>query len=291
MQLAAGIEKYLNFLRGHASLHTVKNYTFYLKKYLEFSGDSNIRLMGLDSLSAYNNYLNTLIDPTTNNTFKNSTKNYYLIALRSLIKYLNQQKLTALRPEDITLEKQEARKVTLLDPEQIKLLLYAPDLSSKDGLRDRLILEILAQTGLKAAQVAALDVHAIDVQSLEILGLNNSTMKKIVISPEVANMYKTYLLYRKDTYKPLFIRFQGRSDVNDQGENMRLSERSIERTVEKYGKKAGFVGLTPQVLRVSYAANLLNKGEELISVAQILGHSNTDSTKIYSKAAKMLSSV
>lgn len=240
MLLSEAIFEYLMFLKQNpTSKYTLKNYQFYLKKFLEFTGPKDLLQINLEDVNNYKNYLNTLIDQRTNETLKTSTKNYYLIALRSFINFYSTKNAVNLLPDEVELEKQPSRKVLLLDDDQIKLILKSPDVTSKEGLRDKLILELLYYTDLKAVDIIKLDRNSIKVGSLP------------EMNQEIIKTHEVYMLSRKDTFKPLFIRFQGVLDPFDEGEKMRLTERSIERIVKKHGQRAGIDNVTPQLIHTS----------------------------------------
>lgn len=280
MLLSEAITQYLIFLKNNPkSKYTLKNYRFYLNKFLEFTGSKKLSTLGLVDIDNYKNYLDTLTDIRTNQNLKNSTKNYYLIALRSLISFLNSKKMTTLLSEDIALVKQAPRNIQLLNNEQIRLVISSPGKNNKQELRDTLILQLIYFLSLKVQDIVKLNRDSIDMNSLELV-VPGST-KSMLMSSEIAETLRIYLISRKDTFTPLFIRFQGVEDVLVEGEKMRLSERGIERIVEKYGQKAGFEGLTPQRMRMSSIGLLIDQGEDVPAVADVLGHKNTGSTLVY----------
>jgi len=161
--------------------------------------------------------------------------------------------------------------------------LDAPDVTKKDGIRDRAILETLFSTGLRVSELASLNRDTINLNRKEFGIIGKGGKERVVfISDSAADWLQKYLDVRKDSFKPLFIRFQGRIDPSDNGQSMRLSPRSIERTVEKYVKNLGFaVKATPHTLRHSFATDLLINGADIRSVQEMLGHSNISTTQIY----------
>lgn len=282
--------KYLEF-NGNTSQLTIKNYDHYLKRFLEFaSRDSEERVKDLDPkdidlilVSKYKLYLSHYCDPKTKKPLKRITQNYFMIALRAFLRYLAKIDINSLPAEQVKLDETEQRPLKTLDESGLRLLLDAPNATKLDGIRDRAILETLFSTGLRVSELASLNRETINLTAREFEILGKGGKKRMVfISDSAANWLQRYISIRKDAFRPLFIRFQGKVDTADSGEKMRLTPRSIERVVEKYVKALGLsVKATPQTLRHSFATDLLISGADMKSVQEILGHNNKSSTQIY----------
>lgn len=270
-------------LERNVSQNTIENYNHYLVRFLEFAGEIEPSHIDLELIRKYRLHLSRWKDPKTNESLKRKTQNYFMIALRSFLKYLSRVDITSLPPEKVELGESEDSPLKVLENKDLELLLEAPDLTTQDGLRDRAILETLFSTGLRVSELAALNRDSINYERREFPIIGKGGKERIVFLSEGAvTAIQNALEIRKDSYKPLFIRFQGRQDTSDDGENMRLTTRSIERTVEKYVRQAGLtVKATPHTLRHSFATDLLVNGADIRSVQEMLGHSNIATTQIY----------
>lgn len=232
MVLSVLITDFLEYLEleRNASQLTIRNYDHYLKRFLEFAGDIQPKEIDLNLIRKYRLYL-------SRQSLKRITQNYFLIALRAFLRYLAKSDISTLPPEKVELGEADPAPLKVLDEIQLKSLLEAPDCTTKDGLRDKAILETLFSTGLRVSKLAS---------------LNRDTSN-------AAEFLGRYLSARKDTFKPLFIRFQGTVNPENEGEAMRLTPRSIQRIVEKYVKQLGFsVKATPHTLR-HFHFNLLKQ--------------------------------
>ncbi|MBI4036000.1 tyrosine-type recombinase/integrase [Candidatus Daviesbacteria bacterium] len=285
MTLAALITDFLEYLEleRNASQLTIRNYDHYLKRFLEFAGDIDPRNIDLNLIRKYRLYLSRWTDPQTGKPLKRITQNYFMIALRAFLRYLARIDVSTLSPEKVELGETDPAPLKVLDESQLKSLLEAPDVTKKDGLRDKAILETLFSTGLRVSELACLNRDTINLQRKEFGIVGKGGKERVVfISDSAASAIETYLYARKDTFKPLFIRFQGKVNPENGGESMRLTTRSIERVVEKYVKALGFsVKATPHSLRHSFATDLLINGADIRSVQEMLGHSNISTTQIY----------
>ncbi|MBI2020256.1 tyrosine-type recombinase/integrase [Candidatus Daviesbacteria bacterium] len=285
MTISALITDFLEYLEleRNTSQLTIKNYDHYLKRFLEFAGDLDPKDIDLNLIKKYRLYLARYSDPKTKRPLKRITQNYFMIALRAFLRYLARVDIKTLSPERVELGESEPRPLKILDETQLKSLLDAPDTSKKDGLRDRAILETLFSTGLRVSELASLNCDQINLSRGEFGVVGKGGKERVVfLSDSSREWIQKYLQMRKDFFKPLFIRFQGRVDPSNNGESMRLTTRSIERIIEKYVKALGLpVKATPHTLRHSFATDLLINGADIRSVQEMLGHSNISTTQIY----------
>lgn len=285
MTISALITDFLEYLEleRNASQLTIKNYDHYLKRFLEFAKDLDPSSIDLNLVRRYRLYLSRFTDPKTKKPLKRITQNYFMIALRAFLRYLARQDISTLSPEKVELGDNEPRPLKVLDETHLKSLLEAPDIGKKDGLRDKAILETLFSTGLRVSELASLNCDQINFNRREFGVIGKGGKERVVfLSDQAVQWLGKYLDFRKDTFKPLFIRFQGKKNPAHDGELMRLTPRSIERIVEKYVKKLGFpVKATPHTLRHSFATDLLMNGADIRSVQEMLGYSNISTTQIY----------
>lgn len=285
MLLSAFITNFLEYLEleRNASQLTIRNYDHYMRRFLEFAKDIEPKDIDLNLVRKYRLYLSRWLDPKTEKPLKRVTQNYFMIALRTFLRYLAKSDIETLSPEKVELGDSDARPLKVLDETQLKSLLEAPDTTDKSGLRDRAILETLFSTGLRVSELAALNRDTINLTRREFGIVGKGGKERVVfISDSACDALERYLEARQDAFAPLFIRFQGRVNPDNKGEAMRLTPRSIERIVEKYVKKLGIsVKATPHTLRHSFATDLLINGADIRSVQEMLGHSNISTTQIY----------
>jgi len=284
--------EYLEIERGAAS-KTQENYARYLNKFLKWlkmtkNEDLMPHELTPDHIWQYRIFLaRSPISETSKKTLKKKTQNFYLIALRNLLMFFADRDIQAMPADKIKLAKRDKSEQTIkfLTLDQVEKLLLTPDMSHNIGMRDRAILEVLFSTGLRIAELVALNRDQIKIKpetkdlELSITGKGSHT-RTVYFSERTVRWLKKYLDERKDDDKALFINYKKRK-TEDQSP-IRLTVRSIERMVEKYSKLAGLpIRVTPHVLRHTMATDLLNQGADLRTVQEILGHQSVATTQIY----------
>lgn len=282
------IDQFLEYLEieKNSSKLTIRNYKHYLKIYERWSGihmkDKSVEDIDLASVRKYRVFLSQRIDDKGKN-LKKVSQNYYVIALRSFLRYLIKNDIATLEPSKIDLPKTESRSLKFLEREQVDRLVSQPDTSKEEGMRDRAIMELLFSTGLRVSELAKLNHDQINFERREFGVIGKGGRARIVfISDRASEWVKRYLEMREDRYKPLFIRYSGPVIEEEHGEKMRLTVRSIERVLKKYVKAARLpVDATVHTMRHSFATDLLTNGADLRSVQEMLGHKNIATTQIY----------
>jgi len=277
--------EYLEVEKNSSKL-TIRDYRHYLETFAKWYTTSlpgkMISDLDLGTVRKYRVYLANRADEK-GKTLKKVTQNYYVIALRSFLRFLIKNDHKTLEPSKIELPKTESRSLKFLEREQIDRLVTMPDTSKEDGVRDRTILELLFSTGLRVSELVKLNHEQINIERREFGVIGKGGRARVVfISDRAAEWIARYVTMRTDVFKPLFIRYSGAVDEEDTGEKMRLTVRSVERIVKKYTHMARLpVDATVHTLRHSFATDLLTNGADLRSVQEMLGHKNIATTQIY----------
>jgi len=168
--------------------------------------------------------------------------------------------------------------------EHIEKFLSQPDLSSKTGLRDKAMLEVLFSTGLRVSELVSLSRDQLNIESREFGVIGKGRRPRVVfLSDRAATWLIQWLNSREDNWRPVFIRLaKSKPDLLADGEEMRLSTRSVQRVVDKYARQARLpIKISPHGLRHTFATDLLSNGAGLRDVQEMLGHKNIATTQIY----------
>lgn len=284
-ELIAQFLEYLEIEKNCSKL-TIRDYRHYLDVFNEWFDTSlpgkSLKDLDLATIRKYRVFLANRSDEK-GMTLKRVTQNYYVIALRSFLRFLIKNDYKTLEPSKIDLPKTESRSLKFLEKEQIDRLVTSIDTSKEEGMRDRAIFELLFSTGLRVSELVKLNHNQINLERREFGVIGKGGRARVVfISDRAAEWVKMYMDKREDVYKPLFIRYSGKVSEENNGEKMRLTARSVERIVKKYVRAARIpVDATVHTLRHSFATDLLTNGADLRSVQEMLGHKNIATTQIY----------
>ena len=273
--------EYVEIEKGR-SVKTVENYDHYLRRFLEFSKAKQPKDITENSVREYRLWLNRQDNRQVQNkgTLKKKTQAYHLIALRAFLKYLAKRGVATISPEMIELPKIGERHLDLITTEELTRFLNAPSGTDLKSLRDKAILELLFSTGLRVSELCSLS-RDLNLKSDEFSVRGKGDKVRVVfLSPAAKEALITYLDKRTDIDDALFVKVDGKERA--EGEELRLTKRSIERIVKHYAIKAGISKkVTPHVVRHCFATDLLSNGADLRSVQALLGHASINTTQMY----------
>lgn len=271
------ISRFLDFLKGvkRVSPHTLRAYESDLRSFHAFVLEKPI-----ECISKYE--IRSFLMALYQEKLSKKTVARKAASLRSFFRYLVLHENLEQNPMDlIDPIKQEACIPRAVSKEEIEILLNAVDPSTFMGLRDRCILELFYSSGLRLSEVVALNWDDISLDERLVLVKGKGNKSRIV--PFTLTVKNWLNLYKEHPQNGLYN--QGVVFLNKFLE--RITCRSVDRMVKDYVKKAGLSPLiTPHVLRHSIATHWLDRGMDLKSIQEILGHESLGTTQIYTKISK-----
>lgn len=281
--------EYIEIEKGR-SVKTVENYDHYLNRFFEQQNIRSVSDITERSVREFRLWLNRQV--ATKNvgsrlsagTIKKRTQNYYLIAVRSFLKFLIKKGHKVMAPDQIELAKVPERSIDLITPDELGRIMSGPEGKDLKSLRDRAIFELLFSTGLRVSELCSLNKD-LDISRGEFAIRGKGDKVRVVfISDSAKKTLQDYLDKRDDMDDAMFVQLAGKGgkDLLNKKESIRLTSRSVERIVRFYATKAGISKkVTPHVIRHSFATDLLSNGADLRSVQALLGHANITTTQVY----------
>lgn len=276
--LTGNIDRYLEYLRNvrQYSAHTMRAYYSDLVHFSEFLKKN---AAGIDSLSAsFYPVVRTYLYQLKAQEKKNRTIVRKLSAIRKYLAFLLREGLIT---QEIDLDllgfKLDRTLPQYLTQGEAKELMDLPKGEEFQEVRDRAILELFYQCGLRLAELTSLTDASIDdnARLIRVIG-KRKKMRLVPFGEIAATRLKEYIESRTAKFGPGMERLF----VSKTGEP--ISERSIARVVEKYTKQLREGNrLSPHKLRHSFATHLLDNGADLLAISELLGHASIKSTQIY----------
>jgi tyrosine recombinase XerC len=266
------IEKFIRYLEieKNYSGHTILNYRLDLEGFKSFLANTAVEQVDYLVLRKY-------LAALKEKNLGSRTQGRHLSCLRSFFKFLTREGILKTNPILILLSpKQEKHLPQFLTEEEVTKLIesaFAKNEKDERGLRDRAILETFYSTGIRISELVGLDLEDMDFISGVAKVMGKGKKERIVpIGDVAASSIRKYLEKRKKSSDAIFLNKNGR----------RISARGVRNIVGKYLRIAGIrQGVSPHTLRHSFATHLLNRGADLRSVQELLGHVNLATTQIY----------
>jgi len=269
-QILADYFQYLEFEK-RLSPHTLKSYLRDLKHLQNYCVIQIIeQWQDVKSIDVRNHIANRHKQGISSKSLQRE-----LSAIRSFYDYLLKKKQFENNPaRHVKAPKQERKLPKVLDVDQITgLLESAPD--SFLEIRDLAMFELFYSSGLRLSELAALNIEDIDLsaKTLQVLKGKGGKQRNLPVGSKAVLALNKWLNYRTtSTDSAIFTSNKGK----------RLSQRSIQLRLQRWGKKNGLPEqIHPHMLRHSFASHLLESSQDIRAVQELLGHSNISTTQIY----------
>ncbi len=274
------IDKFINYLRieKNVSEYTAINYAHDLRGFAEFLGRKPLESVDYITVRKFLALLRS-------REYKKKSIARRLSALRSFFRFLFREGHVTSNPvATVSTPKLEKTLPGFLDMPGAARLIEAAYDKSLYGLRDRAILELLYSSGLRVSELVGLNTEDVDYigGALKVMGKGRRE-RVCPVGDRASASLKEYIEKRKDRSRALFINKSG----------SRLRDQSVRRVIDKYIRKISSDSkISPHTLRHSFATHLLERGADLRSVQELLGHKNLSTTQIYTHVtAERLKSV
>jgi integrase/recombinase XerD len=202
-------------------------------------------------------------------------------AVKSFHKFLVREGVTDNHPTaSMPLPKKPERLPDVISIEQAARLLDLPHPDGPVGLRDRAMLEVLYGCGLRASEIASLDLNDVDVREgfLRVFG-KGSKERGVPVAGAALTALQEYLVHGRPFLRPKSRR-QDPSATFLSVRGGRLARQTVFEIVRRHGRRAG-LELHPHTLRHSFATHMLEGGADLRSLQEMLGHSDISTTQVY----------
>ncbi len=266
--------KYLQYEK-RCSPHTLTAYQTDLEQFAAYLKDFEYPQPELATFPTIRSWIVSLVEAQ----ISASSVNRKIAALRTFYKFLLQRNVISQNPMLKVRSLKESKKLPhFVDENQLNQLLDSAAFPEGfEGLRDRVVLELLYGTGIRLAELLSIEPQMISQydKTIKITGKRNK-QRVIPLHSGLLPLIQTYQLAKQDAFKgtsaPQLI-------VTEDG--TAAYPMLIYRIVRKYLMQAKTDKKSPHVLRHTFATHLLNKGADLNAIKDLLGHSSLAATQVY----------
>jgi integrase/recombinase XerD len=273
-EVQARLASFLQFCRLEKGLsrNTLEAYTTDLNRFIAF-------IQGIPEAGAADQ-LRAYLDHLHSSGMSARSVARHLTTIRSFYSFLLREGLIVQDPtEHLRNPKQWHTIPKYLNLEEINAVIQAPDVARPTGLRDRAMIELLYASGLRVSELCGLRMSDLNLE----MGILRTTGKgnKQRLVPAGKSAIQAVEEYLR-TGRPALLKGRASRYLFVTARGGCLTRQGFWKLLAGYGRKQGiFRGLTPHVLRHSFATHLLEGGADLRSLQVMLGHADISTTQIY----------
>ncbi len=276
------LNDFTEFLKDtkNSSDNTLQSYRRDITQFIEYAEGRNVASFKEVTSDVATSYFDMLREVRAASTVSRVSA-----SMQSLYKYLISVGEVASNPfAGIKREKCKRALPEILTKNDIELLMSQPDDKDVKGVRDRSMLEVLYATGIRVSELVELNLEDVNL-TIGFIRLQTGTSKERIVPlyPIAVGLLGDYI----KSARPVYTTEKSASALFLNAGGDRITRQGFWKILKKYQELAGIEQkITPQILRHSFAAHLLENGADLKSIQEMLGHSDISTTKIYSELIK-----
>ena len=231
------------------------------------------------------NYLDHILKmrhPRTGEEVTELTKYNYCIQTKHFLTWLARNEYTAADYGYVFTRERQNRRIikNVLTENAVRKILALPDESTYKGFRDKVILEVLYNTGLRRSEVAALGIYDLNFEEHTIFVRQGKGKKDRVVP--MGDYLERYLKEYLEKVRPAMLKTPGAEGLFVNNYGGPFFKKNFDWLLKKYQERAT-VNFTCHSFRHSFATHMLKHGAGLVHIQKILGHSEPSTTEIYTK--------
>lgn len=266
--------EYLEYEKGY-SKKTLISYENDLQLFRQFLKEENIKKIEEINYNTIRKYLSLLHEKK----YTSSSISRKISTLRTFYKYLLKEKKIDKNPMTlISNPKKEKKLPNYLKYNELEKLLNSIDISKKEEIRNKLIIELLYSTGIRVSELINIKMKDIDIKENQITILGKGNKERIVLfGKEAKKTLKLYISNFQEEFKGN-IKEHYLLTIN----NKPLTSNKVRLIVKEVLRKSCLnINISPHTIRHTFATHLLDNGADLKTVQELLGHENLKTTAIY----------
>ena len=287
------VDKYLYYeevILGKSS-NTIRSYRRdilqfmeYIDEYEEIRTFEDVEMLTIRSFIAYLNSDERLKKKKNAKVVSKRSINRKISALRTFFKYLQEKKVIQTnKVMYVNMPKFEKELPNVLSKDDLNKMRSVINTEKITGIRDRLIIELLYSSGIRASGLINLNEYVIDFNEREMRIVGKGDKERITFFSRNAKKWlEKYIEEKKKEYKNY-----SKEILITNSKGKKLTTRSLRRLISNHATEAGLQKeVTPHVFRHSFATELLNNGVDIRYLQELLGHSSISTTQVYTHVSK-----
>lgn len=287
------VDKYLYYeevILGKSS-NTIRSYRRdilqfmeYIDEYEEIRTFEDVEMLTIRSFIAYLNSDERLKKKKNAKVVSKRSINRKISALRTFFKYLQEKKVIQTnKVMYVNMPKFEKELPNVLSKDDLNKMRSVINTEKITGIRDRLIIELLYSSGIRASELINLNEYVIDFNEREMRIVGKGDKERITFFSRNAKKWlEKYIKEKKKEYKNY-----SKEILITNNKGKKLTTRSLRRLISNHATEAGLQKeVTPHVFRHSFATELLNNGVDIRYLQELLGHSSISTTQVYTHVSK-----